>query len=200
MAVPYIPTEATLTDHTVKQLREYAKAEGINLHGADVKGQILKAIYEHFETLVPGPPSEESQPAERASVPSEKPVPTMSTAEAVIRSTFAIGSLEAVLRGAGHINLPPGTDKLAGFSEGEFALIRKRASAGYHLVDGIFFLRLPDGGVRVQKSRTVAGYPPDGSTPFSFDLERESWVTIVEEMSARENSLELHQSASSIHG
>jgi len=171
-------SEATLKRHTIKELREYARTEDINLHGADVKDRIIKCILEAYEA-----PKSES-----------KPDPLV----APLLATFAMGGLEAVLRSPAHIRLPD-CDHILGFSDAEFRMIRKRASMGYHLSDGIFFLRLDDGSVRVQKSRTVAGYGDDGSTPFSFDLQAETWATILEEMSSKENSLELHQAARDLH-
>jgi len=172
-----------MEDNTVRDLRNFAKQEGINLHGSDVKGQIIDAIRTQYGDQSGAMP--ETEP---------KPDPLVGP----LLATFAMGGLEAVLRSPAHIRLPD-CDHILGFSDAEFRMIRKRASMGYHLSDGIFFLRLDDGSVRVQKSRTVAGYGDDGSTPFSFDLQAETWATILEEMSSKENSLELHQAARDLH-
>ena len=106
------------------------------------------------------------------------------------------GGMIAVLNAPGHLVLP---EKLLGFNPGQETLLRNRAAAGYHLSDGMCFKRLDDGTVRIHVNRPAAGLPPDGTTPFSRDIDAESWATVLEEMSGAENSMKLHQAARDLH-
>lgn len=200
---------------TVRELRSFAQERNISLGDAHNKAQIWDALADD-EASVLDPATDEPAMAQDEAADSEGPA-TQATgspagvvegyvAEAapVVRQhvpdqnvDLVNGNLGDTLSSGGRLVVP---DKLRGFNPGQETLLRNRAGLGYHLANGLFFDRLEDGAVTINVTREGAGLPPDGSPSFAVEIDPESWVTVVEEMSGQENSADLHREARNLHG
>ena len=188
---------------TVKELRKFAAERGIVLGKARTKGEII-VVFEtgltpESEDLTDQAPTEESEAPENYDPPAGTVIPPEEEApnpvETVIPSAPKL-DMNLLLRAGGHLGPIVGEDQM---NPGQQALLKARREAGYHLTQGFFFLRLADGSVRISKNRHAASFPPDGTTPFSIDIDPESWATVLEEMSGQSNSMGLHQAARDLH-
>ncbi len=202
------PTDlGCLEELTVKELKALAKTEGIDLGTARLKDSIVDTIWDAL-TAVPGkvaitPDKDEDIPAaellqdavqdrlDRAA-DIEEPLDTL------IMGKTEIKSMETVLRSGGDLDLEE--YNLDAFAPAEVALLNKRANAGFHLHSGIFFKRLDDGSVRISCNPVAAGYPASLRAVFSFDVDPESWASVLTALSSIESSAELHQAARDLHG
>ncbi len=201
------PTDlGCLEELTVKELKALAKTEGIDLGTARLKDSIVDTIWDAL-TAVPGkvaitPDKDEDIPAaellqdavqdrlDRAD-DIEEPLNTL------IMGKTKIESMEAVLRSGGDLDM---CYHLPSFAPAEIALLQKRFNLGFHLYEGIFFKRLDDGSVRISCNPVAAGYPASLRAVFSFDVDPESWASVLTALSSIESSAELHQAARDLHG
>ena len=214
-----VPT--VFEEMSVIALRKFAADEGIVLGKARTKGAIIVAIENDGKSLVPedaensnddGSPNIpddenyeiEDDPDAYDEVPESDDSPDI--APETEDSPYPVATTGAapppkldmslILRSGGHLGAIVGEDQM---NPGQQLLLKTRREAGYHLTQGFFFLRLDDGAVRISKNRSAANFPPDGTTPFSIDIDPESWATVIEEMSGQSNSLGLHQAARDLH-
>ncbi len=182
------PTDSGgLEELSYRELRALAKAENIDLGTTRKKSSMINTITAGlFKADTPSKP-EPDRPADI-----EEPLDTL------IMGKTEIKSMETVLRSGGDLDLEE--YNLDAFAPAEVALLKKRANPGFHLYEGIFFKRLDDGSVRISCNPVAAGYPASLRAVFSFDVDPESWASVLTALSSIESSAELHQAPRDLHG
>ena len=197
--------EAGFEELSVKELKALAKDEGVVLTWKTrSKAKIIVALLEHFATngqddgakepeeteaaidedaLAEGTidaPTEEEAPVEAETVTGPD-LPGPGNKDEALMSLYKRSGLTAVLSSGGFVAIPEQTEGV--FRPRELAFLRRRANAGFHLGQAIFFKRLDDGSVQIHKDQAAAQVMGDGTPRFDFNIDPESWKTVIEVMS-----------------